>query len=210
MMKSRVFVLSVALALSAAAHGQALPKPAEFYFESDANATRPVVAVRETGDAAVERLLKLIKRDPHAADARAQLAHIAMDGGRVELGRELYTAALAQLNTSNALWRTVVWNYGWDLYRSGDTTGALAQWKALMDTRGTTASWIPPTLALALWTAGRRDEAVQWYAAAVRSEPQQWSTSARHATLLPDWRDSERATLAEVQQAWAANPPRWP
>ena len=69
---------------------------------------------------------------------------------------------------------------------------------------------ITPTFALALWTLGRKDEAVQWYAAAVRTEPAQWSTPARYAALLPHWRDEERATLAEVQRAWAANPPAWP
>lgn len=199
-----------ALAVAGVARAQALSKPAEFYFEPDANTVRPVVAVRDSGDAAVERLLKTIKRDPRAVDARAQLAHIAMQGGRPELGRELYDAALVQLDTSSSLWRAVVWNYGWDLFRSGDAGGALARWQALLTTRGTTASWIPPTLALALWTVGRRDEAVQWYAAAVRTEPQLWRSAARHAELLPDWRDSERATLAEVQQAWAADPPAWP
>ena len=64
--------------------------------------------------------------------------------------------------------------------------------------------------ALALWRAGQKQEAVQWYAAAVRTEPAQWSDSSRYAQLLPLWRDDERASLAEVQQAWAAAPPAWP
>jgi hypothetical protein len=65
-------------------------------------------------------------------------------------------------------------------------------------------------LALALWSAGRKDEAVQWYGAAIRTEPQLWRDPANFTRLLPDWRDSEHATLAEVQAAWAANPPQWP
>ena len=69
---------------------------------------------------------------------------------------------------------------------------------------------MPPTFALALWTAGRQQEAVQWYAAAVRTEPTQWISTARYAELLPEWKDSERATLAEVHAAWVANPPTWP
>lgn len=208
-MKFHTLALVLALG-SGGAHAQALPKPAEFYFEADANAMRSIEAVRETGDAAVERLLKVIKRDPRAVAARAQLAHLAMNGGRAELGRELYAAALAQLDTSDALWRAVVWNYGWDLYRTGAHADALAQWQTLAVLRGTTAAWMPPTFALALWQLGRHDEAVQWYAAAVRSEPTQWRTAERFATLLPDWRDDERATLAQVHEAWAANPPRWP
>ena len=65
-------------------------------------------------------------------------------------------------------------------------------------------------LALSLWSLGRKEEAVQWYAAAVRSEPQLWNTTAQFARLLPDWRDAERAVLTEVQAAWAADPPSWP
>jgi hypothetical protein len=33
---------------------------------------------------------------------------------------------------------------------------------------------------------------------------------ANYAQLLPQWREDERASLAEVQQAWAAAPPAWP
>jgi hypothetical protein len=51
---------------------------------------------------------------------------------------------------------------------------------------------------------------VKWYAAAVRTEPEQWNSTAAYAQLLPTWRDTERATLAEVHQAWAASPPAWP
>lgn len=209
-MNSKIFSLVFALGFVTGAQAQSLGKPAEFYFDADASATRPIQAVRETGDAAVDRLLKAIKRDPRAVAERAQLAHIAMAGGRTELGRELYTAALAQLAPSNALWRAVQWNYGWDLYRSGAHAEALAHWEPLAAQRVSTAAWMPPTFALVLWQLGRRDEALQWYAAAVRSEPAQWRTDAQFATLLPDWREEDRATLAQVQQAWAANPPSWP
>lgn len=209
-MKIQTLVLALALGLAGAAQAQSLPKPAEFYFDADANALRPIEAIRETGDAAVERLLRTIKRDPRALEERAQLAHIAMSAGRPELGRELYDAALAQLDPNNTLWRAVRWRYGWDLYRIGAHADALAQWEPLATVRGTTAAWMPPTYALVLWQLGRHDEAVQWYAAAVRSEPQQWSSDARFATLLPDWRDEDREVLALVQRAWAANPPSWP
>jgi len=51
---------------------------------------------------------------------------------------------------------------------------------------------------------------VQWYAAAVRTEPNLWSDPANFARLLPAWNDSERSKLAEVHAAWQANPPSWP
>ena len=214
-MHFRHLILAMALATAGTAHAQsaaadaALPRPAEFYFDADAQATKPVIAVRETGDAAIAKLVKLIDRDPRAKAEHAQLAHLAMAGGRTDLGRELYGRALARITPSDALWRTVMWNYGWDLYRAGDAAAALEQWRTLMASRSTTPSWLPPTLAMVLWTLGRKDEAVTWYAAAVRTEPGQFRDTARRAQLLPGWSDEERATLAEVQAAWARNPPAW-
>lgn len=215
-MHFRHLILAVALASAGTAHAQtagsnqALPRPAEFYFDADAQAIKPVIAVRETGDAAVAKLLRLIDRDPRAKAAHAQLAHLAMAGGRTDLGRELYGRALARIAPSDALWRAVMWNYGWDLYRADDAAAALEQWRTLMTARSTTASWLPPTLAMVLWTLGRKDEAVVWYAAAVRTEPAQFRDTSRHAQLLADWTATERATLAQVQAAWAQSPPNWP
>jgi Tfp pilus assembly protein PilF len=206
----RTLLLAAGLAVAGSASAQSLGRPAEFYFDADPNTVKPIVVVRETGDAAAQKLLKRMERDPQAKAEVAQLAHIAMESGRTDLGRDLYARALARIHRSDGLWRAVMWNYAWDLYRAGDAAGAFAQWQALQAARSVTASWMPPTPAMALWKVGRQDEAVQWYAAAVRSEPQQWATPAAYAKLLPEWRENERATLAEVQVAWAANPPSWP
>jgi Tfp pilus assembly protein PilF len=206
----RSLIAAALLAATGAVSAQTLPKPAEFYFDADANTLKPVVAVRETGDAAMEKLAKAVERNPRAKGEAAQLAHLAMEAGRTDLGRQLYARALAAIDRSDGLWRSVVWNYGWDLYRAGDFEGALAQWRTLVEARSVTAAWMPPTLALSLWTVGRKEEAVQWYAAAVRSEPQLWNSTAQFARLLPEWRDADRALLSEVQAAWAANPPSWP
>ncbi len=203
-------LLAAGLLAAGGAFAQSLPKPAEFYFDADATTTRPIVAVKETGDAAVQKLLKAIERNPRAKGEHAQLAHLAMEGGRIEVGKDLYARAFARIASGDALWRPLVWNYGWDLYRSGDAAGALEQWQQLVALRRSNASWVPPTLALGLWTAGRKDEAVQWYAAAVRTEPQLWRDPANFPRLLPDWRDDERAVLAEILAAWAENPPQWP
>jgi len=91
-----------------------------------------------------------------------------------------------------------------------DFDAALEQWVASASSLRGNATWVPPTFALALWKQGQREQAVKWYAAAVRTEPGQWSDSAQFARLLPTWREDERALLAEVQQAWASQPPAWP
>lgn len=208
-MTPRLLIATALWAASTLAFAQTapLPKPAEFYFDADAGTQRPVLELKDRSPAAIERLTRGLARRPSAQET-AQLAHYALESGQAS-GRALYAQALAMIDTSSSLWKPIRWTYGWDLYRAGDAEGALAQWAPLA-ARGTTAAWMPPTFAMALWTLGRRDEAVRWYAAAVRTEPALWSTPAQHAQLLPQWRDAERATLAEVQAAWAANPPSWP
>lgn len=212
-MFTRNVLLATALAaalMSGVAGAQSLPKPNEFYFDADAQTVKPVIAVRETGDAATDRLAKILERKAHAPNEAAQLAHLAMQAGRNDLGRQLYGRALREVDGGSTYWRAINWNYAWDQYRAGAFDDAFKLWVTIHNARSVNASWMPPTYALVLWSLDRKDEAVQWYAAAVRTEPDQWRSSARYAELLPEWRESERATLAEVQKAWAANPPKWP
>src|SRR5690606_2584990 len=129
--------------------------------------------------------------------------------GRPETGSALYARVLADLGNNSRMRQPLLWNHGWDLYRAGDAAAALARWKeAGIDTYNN-PSWVPPTLALGLWALDRREEAVQWYAAAVRTEPTRWRDPA-NLPALPDWREEDRAKLAEVAAAWAEAPPGWP
>ncbi|MGQ4660839.1 tetratricopeptide repeat protein [Lysobacter sp. F6437] len=204
-------VVLAAAGRSAAAQDTTMaPLPAsEFYFDEEPRTTRPVVAIDGSGDPLAQKLLREIQRNPRARAETAQLAHMAMAGGRPQVGRELYGRAIAQLDINNALYRPVLWNYGWDLYRLGEYEAALAQWNLLLESRRVDAEWMPPTFALALWKLDRKAEAVQWYAAAVRTRPDRWRVRDQFSGLLPDWRDEDRAILAEVQQAWQADPPGW-
>lgn len=208
--RATVLAASLAAAWPVAAQSDRLVPRSEFYFDADASTAAPIVAYPGSGEAAVERLARAISRDPRDVRATAQLAHVAMDGGRPALGLDLYGRALALASERDSVYRPLLWNYGWDLYRNGDAEGALAQWQRLVGGRAVTASWMPPTLALVMWTLGRRDEAVAWYAAAVRSEPTRWSTRDQYSDLLPDWKPAEREKLGQVQQAWEEDPPGWP
>ncbi|WP_313342353.1 tetratricopeptide repeat protein [Stenotrophomonas sp.] len=191
------------------AAAQSLPVLQEFYFDDDVAAVAPVVVPADSADV-VDQLMKQRERGRKALEATVQLASVAYAQGRPELGRELYADAEKTAPASSAQGRMVRWNHGWDLFRQGDAEAALAQWHSAQSGMRGNPSWVPPTFALALWQLGRKDEAVKWYAAAVRTEPQRWSSSAGFAQQLPTWRDTERASLADVQQAWAAQPPAWP
>lgn len=196
--------------LAPTALAQSLPAVREFYFDDD-QAARPIRVVDGVDDAAVDQLMRTMeRRQRHAELATAQLAHIALAGGRAETAHALYRQAIESTSPRSSQRQQVQWNYGWDLLRAGDAEGALAQWTAVMEGRRQQPEWLPPTLALALWRLDRRAEAVAWFAAAVRTHPDRWPYAANLPALLPDWRPAERATLAEVQAAWVANPPAWP
>lgn len=209
---ARKVLSSVVLAAGMAVFGaaaQSVPALQEFYFDDDVAASVPEVVPADAGDL-VDQLMKQRERGRKALDATVQLASVAYAQGRPELGEQLYAEAEKEASANSAQGRMVRWNHAWALYRQGDTEGAMALWHSAQSGLRGNASWVPPTYALALWTAGRKDDAVKWYAAAVRTEPQRWSSTAGYAQQLPTWRDAERATLAEVHQAWAANPPAWP
>ena len=203
-------VLLAVWAVCGSAWAQSVPKPKEFYFDEDRSTTRPLVVVPGQGDAVVDKLAAVVQRDPRAVDARAQLGSLAISGGRRELGDQLFKAALAQTTNGSPQFRQVTWNYGWALYRAGEAELALHEWLALAAGRPATPDWLPPTLALALWKLGRKEEATSWYAAAVRTWPDKWGDPSSFAAAVPDWTEEERATLAQVFAAWQANPPAWP
>ena len=205
----RMMLAAVLAAHAFAAQAQALPKPKEFYFDGNADTARRIVAVEGEGEALAEQSLKARERGRKQVEATAQLAHIAMSGNRIELGKSLYAQALASVSDSSTLGRSLRWNYAWDLHHAGEIQAALEYWVEMARGYGQPA-WLPPTLALSLWENDRKAEALQWYAAAVRTEPNLWGDPANFATLLPDWREQDRQRLAEVYSAWAAAPPVWP
>jgi tetratricopeptide (TPR) repeat protein len=197
--------------LPLALQAQSLPKPKEFYFDEDASTARPIVLFEGRDDAAIQRLMRARERSGRdSAAATAQLAHIAYDTGRIDTGEALYQSAYREVGAQGRLHASLLWNHGWDLFRAGDAEGALARWREGGIDRFGNPAWVPPTVALALWTLDRRQEAVDWYAAAVRTEPRKWRDPANLPALLPEWRPEDLAVLADVAAAWAADPPAWP
>lgn len=207
----RVCAPFLLLCLASWAHAQELPRISEFYFDEDTLVARPIVAIEGDDEATIAKLVKTMERGGrHVDKAIAQLAHIAMASGRTDTGKVLYARAM-DAASSSVMRNSIAWNHGWDLYRAGDYEGALEQWAQAFANRGAVRpSWVPPTVALALWRLGRREDAVKWYAAAVRTWPDRWNDPANLPALLPDWDEADRAVLAEVLEAWRKAPPAWP
>ena len=166
---------------------------------------------QETGDAAAQKLLKLIERDPRAKAEHAQLAHLAMEGGRTDLGkRSLHTRPFPHHQYRRAVARGDVELRLGSLSRRRRRRGGRPMAAALQARRSNAASgcrrrwhWRcgPPVVRTKRCSGMQRPCAPNRNCGAI---------PPAYARLLPDWRDAERATLAEVQAAWAANPPAWP
>lgn len=191
------------------AWAQGLPRVAEFYFDQD-SAAAPVVVVPADAPDLVEQLMRQRERGRRTVEASLQLAGVAIGQSRPELAATLYADVLAGLSPSSLVGRRAYWNAGWGHWRMGQAERALELWRSCLASTRLQPGWAPPTLAMVLWELGRRDEALAWYAAAVRTDPGQWDDPGNHARLLPDWQARELAVLAQVHQAWQAAPPAWP
>ena len=197
------------MGLSWAASAQALPQIREFYFDTDP-AAAPMQAVDAALPDVVDQLARQRTRGRRMVEATVQLAGIAAAGGRQELASSLFNEALASAPANTVSGRSVRWNMGWFAFRNGDHAGARQLWSSALDNVRGEPSWAPPTLALLSDAEGDTAEAVKWFAAAVRTEPQLWSDPANFERLLPAWTPAERQALTRIQQAWVAAPPAWP
>lgn len=203
------FLVSLLLGVSCTASAQALPQIREFYFDTDP-AAAPMQAVDPALPDVVDQLARQRTRGRRVAEATVQLANIAAADGRQELAASLYTEVLEATPSNSVAGRSVRWNMGWFAFRKGDHALARRSWLDALDNVRGQPSWAPPTLALLSDAEGDRAEAVKWFAAAVRTEPQLWSDPANFERLLPTWTPAERQALAQIHQAWVAAPPAWP
>lgn len=202
-------LVSLLLGVSCTASAQALPQIREFYFDTDP-AAAPMQAVDPALPDVVDQLARQRTRGRRIVEATVQLADIAANDNRIELADSLYKEALDTSAPNAAQGRSVRWNMGWFAFRKGDHALARQLWVEALDNVRGQPSWAPPTLALLSDAEGDRAEAVKWFAAAVRTEPQLWSDPANFERLLPTWTPAERQTLAQIHQAWVAAPPAWP
>lgn len=96
------------------------------------------------------------------------------------------------------------WSYGWALFNVGDDACALRQWQQAAKISGGHPYWLPYAVAESYWRLGRRQLALRWYGAAVRSQPSRWGSvaSIRASTYGRNWSDEQRDMLIEMFHAW--------
>lgn len=190
-------MLHVAMAQDATA----LPVPQETYGENDPAAVRPKPI--DPLDAGARKMLEqILQYDPENVSARIQNANLMIARGLRQrgLGEYEYVRRVAQKDPK--LLRQVVWNYGWALFDTGDAPRALAEWREAERLHGGRPQWVPTTYAVGLWVAGERDLAVQFYRAAVNSNPRRWGEERGLAEATRTWSANEKLAIEAVYAAW--------
>lgn len=179
------------------------PPPAERYTDPDPSAHAVIVVPRHKLDL-MAQLDRLAQGPADNWRAHVQRGFERAPRGQTDGMREDYAIALAQTEGRPADTRTVLWSYGWALQVNGKHAEALVEWRKAELAHGGRPFWVPYTYAVALWSANRKDEALAYYEAAVRSEPEKWSTEAGVARWTLHWGPLERGSIDEIHAAWSA------
>lgn len=188
------------LALPALA--QALPgKPLETYFQDDPAATLPR-EVDPTNRMAVTQLEQVLAYDPKNVSARLQHARLLIARGQSRHAILEFEAAIREAPEDSVARRQAHYAFGWALLRIGQARRAAEEWAIAARLHGGNPRWAPTTLALALWLADEKDLAIDYFAAAVRSDSRSWGSTRGLALSLRDWHEDDRATLEAVHAEW--------
>jgi tetratricopeptide (TPR) repeat protein len=180
---------------------QPLPRASESYGEDDTAAVRPK-PIDPTDVRARQMLEQVLQYDPENVSARIQNANLMIARGLRQrgLGEYEYLRRLAGQDPKKL--RQVVWNYGWALFETGDARRAVAEWMEAEKLHGGHPIWVPTTYAVGLWVAGDRDLAVQFYRAAVNSNPRRWGEERGLTEATRAWTPNEKLAIEAVYAAW--------
>ena len=197
----RSVLLAFLLVAGAQAQDPTLPVAAETYGEDDPAAVRPK-AIDPTDVRARQMLEQVLQYDPENVSARIQNANLMIARGLRQrgLGEYEYVRRVAQSDPKKL--RQVIWNYGWALFETGDARRALAEWMEAERLHGGQPAWVPTTYAVGLWVAGDRDLAVQFYRAAVNSNPRRWGEERGLTEAIRAWAPNEKVAIEAVYAAW--------
>ena len=193
------------LALAPIVHAQAdttaYQPPADAYTATDA-AARFTVKVDPGDQRARETLEQILEYDGRNVMARVQHGHMLVDRGMRQRALAEFEYAIRVADPDSIDQRVARWNYGWALLRSGDPRAAMAQWRLVESAHGGRPAWLPAQFAAALWIAGDREYAIDYYAAAVRSNPSRWGERSGMEAAIAEWEPNERLALEAVYGAW--------
>lgn len=189
-------------ALCAVAQAQdPFPPPAALYADNDPAAVRPDPLDPRDRDAR-RQLDQVLKSNPGNVPARVLDAWNLFERGNRGRATQAFEDAIKTAPPGSLPLRHAHWNYGWALFASADNAGALSHWRTAADLHGGHPTWVPTTLAIGLWLTGHTDRAIEYYAAAVASDPDRWGEVTGVAEATRDWSANEKLAIEAVQAAW--------
>lgn len=175
--------------------------PAELYRDDDPAAVMPEM-IGATDNRARKRLEQILEYDPQNVPARVQHGFHLIDRGLNRRAYEEFEYALRVSSEGSLTRRHAHWGYGWALFMSGEYDRALAQWQQAASLHGGNPSWVPTTIAAGLWYSGQRDRAVDYWRAAVRSDPDTWGTTRGLERAIADWPPNRKLAAQSVHAEW--------
>ena len=201
----RVLAL-VLMAVAGTLHAQSdesLAPPAASYPDSDPAAVRPDMLDPQDRSAR-QNLEQVLRRAPKNVPAKVQNAWLLLARGTRQRGYDAFEDAIRSAPANSLPLRHAHWNYGWALFAGADVPQALEHWQLAAQLHGGHPTWVPTTFAVGLWLTGRSDLALDYYGAAVKSDPDRWGEASGLAEATRNWGANEKLAIEAVHAAWRA------
>ena len=178
-----------------------VPKPAEVYRDADPNVRADPKA--DANDPNLARYLdERLAQDPSDVPARVERGYQRAQRGDATGAEADYARASKAAADTVQRQRYVLWSHGWALLAQNQPEAALKDWRDSQHLHGGNPYWVPYSFAVALRAAGRDDEAVAYYAAAARSDPERWGTRSAMLETTKSWKPQERTRIEAVYALW--------
>ncbi|MBB5207468.1 tetratricopeptide repeat protein [Chiayiivirga flava] len=199
---SRWMLGAALLVLAALTHAQDIvPPPEGIYADGDPAAVRP--ALLDPQDRNARRQLdQVLRTNPDNVPARVLDAWMQFERGSRPRALQAFNDAIRSAPEGSLPLRHAHWNLGWALFASADNAGALEHWQTAAQLHGGHPSWVPTTFAIGLWLTGHSERAIEYYQAAVDSDPDRWGDAAGVAEATRAWGANEKLAIEAVQAAW--------
>lgn len=165
----------------------------------------PAALARQTLDHADPEVLEWIESDMNSTRGNplplVEYGYGEALAGRAQTARDSYAQAL-ELASLPVFERRVRWSFGWALLQLDAFDEAIAQWQLAAALHGGRPFWLPYSLAVAHWSAGRKEDALDWYQVAVDSFPGHWADQDGVERWTRNWKQREREAIEAVFSAW--------
>ena len=178
-----------------------LPKPAEVYRDADPN-VRATPKVDANDPNLAKYLDERLAQNPGDVPARVERGYQRAQRGDAKGAEADYARARKAAADMVERQRLVLWSHGWALLAQNRPEAALKDWRDSQYLHGGNPYWVPYSFAVALRAAGRDDEAVAYYAAAARSDPERWGSRAAMLESTKSWKPHERTRIEAVYALW--------